>query len=57
MRELRSLTGTPLVLVCQTDRRSARAAAVLAAAGLRDVRVLRGGMARWTETGLPVAGR
>jgi uncharacterized membrane protein YdjX (TVP38/TMEM64 family)/rhodanese-related sulfurtransferase len=55
--ELGLLTVTPVVLVCQTDRRSARAAAVLHAAGFRDVRVLRGGMVRWNETGLPVAGR
>jgi rhodanese-related sulfurtransferase len=37
----------PIVLVCLTDRRSARAAAELAAAGHRDVAVLRGGMDRW----------
>jgi 3-mercaptopyruvate sulfurtransferase SseA len=30
---------------------------VLDAAGFRDVRVLRGGMVRWTDTGLPVADR
>jgi uncharacterized membrane protein YdjX (TVP38/TMEM64 family)/rhodanese-related sulfurtransferase len=55
--ELGSLTETPVVLVCKTDRRSASAAAVLDAAGFRDVFVLRGGMVRWNETGLPVADR
>jgi uncharacterized membrane protein YdjX (TVP38/TMEM64 family)/rhodanese-related sulfurtransferase len=55
--ELGSLANKPVVLVCMTDRRSARAAAVLDAAGFRDVRVLRGGMVRWNEAGLPVAGR
>ena len=57
VRELRSLSETPVVLVCMTDRRSARAAAVLDAAGFRDVRVLRGGMVRWNEAGLPVGVR
>ena len=39
--------GRPVVLVCLTDKRSAAAAAQLAAAGLRDVSVLRGGMTAW----------
>ncbi len=42
----------PIVLVCQTDRRSARAAAQLLAAGLRDVAVLRGGTDGWHRQGL-----
>jgi rhodanese-related sulfurtransferase len=37
----------PIVLVCLTDKRSAQAAADLAAAGIRDVAVLRGGMRAW----------
>jgi rhodanese-related sulfurtransferase len=45
------------VLVCKTDKRSASAAAVLDAAGFGDVFVLRGGMVRWNEAGLPVADR
>jgi uncharacterized membrane protein YdjX (TVP38/TMEM64 family)/rhodanese-related sulfurtransferase len=57
LRELGSLSDKPVVLVCMTDRRSAHAAAVLDAAGFRDVRVLRGGMVRWNEAGLSVAGR
>lgn len=44
----------PVVLVCLTDRRSARAAEALIAAGHRDVAVLRGGMKAWTAAGLPV---
>jgi rhodanese-related sulfurtransferase len=35
------------VLVCLTDKRSSQAAAELAAAGARDVAVLRGGMRAW----------
>lgn len=42
------------VLVCLTDRRSARAAEALVAAGHRDVSVLRGGMKAWTDALLPV---
>jgi rhodanese-related sulfurtransferase len=55
--ELGSLMETPVVLVCKTDKRSASAAAVLGAAGFRDVFVLRGGMVGWNEAGLPVADR
>jgi uncharacterized membrane protein YdjX (TVP38/TMEM64 family)/rhodanese-related sulfurtransferase len=55
--ELASLSEAPVVLVCKTDRRSARAAALLAAAGFRHVLVLRGGMVGWNAAGLPVAGR
>ena len=39
--------GTPIVMVCLTDKRSSRAAAALADAGIRDVTILRGGMRAW----------
>jgi rhodanese-related sulfurtransferase len=42
----------PIVVVCKTDRRSARAATELLAAGLRDVTVLRGGTDGWHRQGL-----
>jgi uncharacterized membrane protein YdjX (TVP38/TMEM64 family)/rhodanese-related sulfurtransferase len=45
---------TPVVLVCKTDKRSASAAALLEDAGFGDVLVLRGGMVRWNDAGLPV---
>jgi uncharacterized membrane protein YdjX (TVP38/TMEM64 family)/rhodanese-related sulfurtransferase len=48
---------TPVVLVCKTDKRSASAAALLGSVGFHDVLVLRGGMMRWNEAGLLVAGR
>jgi len=57
LQELASLADKPVILVCRTDRRSANAAALLDDAGFRDVVVLRGGMVRWNETGLPVASR
>ena len=42
----------PIVVVCKTDRRSARAATELLAAGLQDVAVLRGGTDGWHQRGL-----
>jgi uncharacterized membrane protein YdjX (TVP38/TMEM64 family)/rhodanese-related sulfurtransferase len=57
IEEIGSLTERPVVLVCHTDKRSARAAALLGDAGFREVAVLRGGMVRWTEAGLPVVDR
>jgi rhodanese-related sulfurtransferase len=42
----------PIVVVCKTDRRSARAAADLSAAGLKEVTVLRGGTDGWHQRGL-----
>ena len=54
---LKSLAEQPIVIVCHTDKRSASAADVLAEAGFGDVRILRGGMVRWNEAGLPVEDR
>ena len=42
----------PLVLVCETDRRSSAAADQLRAAGFANISVLRGGMERWRTLGL-----
>jgi rhodanese-related sulfurtransferase len=44
----------PVVLVCKTDRRSAKAAETLMAAGVKDVLVLRGGTDGWHQRGLPL---
>ncbi|MGD0432666.1 MAG: rhodanese-like domain-containing protein [Acetobacteraceae bacterium] len=44
----------PVVLVCKTDRRSARAAETLLSAGLDDVAILRGGTDSWHQQGLPL---
>jgi uncharacterized membrane protein YdjX (TVP38/TMEM64 family)/rhodanese-related sulfurtransferase len=46
--------NSSLVVVCKTDRRSAKAAAELLAAGLTDVGVLRGGTDAWHREGLPL---
>jgi rhodanese-related sulfurtransferase len=37
----------PIILVCQTDRRSRIAASLIHQAGRRDILVLRGGMTAW----------
>ena len=48
------IPGQPVVVVCKTDRRSARVAGDLVAAGVRSVAVLRGGTDRWHQRGLPL---
>jgi uncharacterized membrane protein YdjX (TVP38/TMEM64 family)/rhodanese-related sulfurtransferase len=55
LSELKVLEGEPLVLVCLTDKRSAKAAALMRAAGFRNISVLHGGMKQWNESKLPVA--
>lgn len=47
----------PVIVVCETDKRSARAAALLSDAGFQDVQVLRGGMEQWNRDGTTVAGK
>lgn len=44
----------PIMLVCRTERRSAKAVELLNQVGFTDVAVLRGGMLQWNGTGLPV---
>ena len=44
----------PVAIVCRTDRRSARAAQILARQGFRDVHVVRQGMTDWNAHGYPV---
>jgi uncharacterized membrane protein YdjX (TVP38/TMEM64 family)/rhodanese-related sulfurtransferase len=56
LEPLHTLLDKPIVLVCHTDMRSQKAAALLGSSGFRHVSVLRGGMVGWTKAGLPVAG-
>jgi uncharacterized membrane protein YdjX (TVP38/TMEM64 family)/rhodanese-related sulfurtransferase len=49
------LAAHPIILVCHTDKRSANAARLFDPDPFRDIRVLRGGMVRWNDAGLPVA--
>lgn len=48
--ELAQWTERPVAIVCRTDRRSAKAAQVLARSGFADVHVVRGGMEAWNRT-------
>jgi uncharacterized membrane protein YdjX (TVP38/TMEM64 family)/rhodanese-related sulfurtransferase len=48
LTELQGLKHQPIVLVCRTDKRSAKAAELLDAAGVGRVEVLRGGMMLWS---------
>jgi uncharacterized membrane protein YdjX (TVP38/TMEM64 family)/rhodanese-related sulfurtransferase len=57
VKDLGSPAEAPIIVVCHTDRRSARAAVMLDGAGFRDVAVLRGGMVGWNKAELPVADR
>ena len=54
MDELSEYREHPIAIVCRTDRRSAKAAMLLTQAGFQDVHVVRGGMTKWLEAGLPV---
>jgi rhodanese-related sulfurtransferase len=53
--ELQAWRRRGLMLVCRTDKRSAKAAELLKQAGFADVRVVRGGMQAWNRHGLPTA--
>jgi uncharacterized membrane protein YdjX (TVP38/TMEM64 family)/rhodanese-related sulfurtransferase len=54
LADLAGLERAPIVLVCRTDKRSAKAARALRAAGFTQVSVLRRGMEQWNDAGLPV---
>lgn len=45
--------GTPVIAICRSGARSSRAAATLAAAGIK-VSNLNGGMKAWSAAGLPI---
>ncbi|MGC2854099.1 rhodanese-like domain-containing protein [Novispirillum sp. DQ9] len=50
---LSEYADTPVYVVCRTANRAATAARQLKKAGLRDIRVVDGGMVRWKREGLP----
>ena len=52
--EIDKLKAKPVVLNCGAGVASGKACATLTAAGFKEVFVLRGGMAGWTEASLPV---
>ncbi|RMG58970.1 MAG: sulfurtransferase [Gammaproteobacteria bacterium] len=52
--ELAEWVERPVALICRTDRRSSRAAQLLARNGFADLHVVRGGMTAWNAAGYPV---
>ncbi len=52
--ELEQLKDKPLILVCQSGARSSSACATLAKHGFARVHTLEGGVAAWSEAGLPL---
>lgn len=52
--ELAADLERPIALVCRTDRRSAKAAALLGGRGFADVHVVQGGMTAWLGNDWPV---
>ncbi len=52
--ELDSNRERPIIVVCRTERRSAKAAGLLNQVGFNQVAVLRGGMSQWNSAGLPI---
>jgi rhodanese-related sulfurtransferase/membrane protein YqaA with SNARE-associated domain len=55
--ELLAWQERPVMLVCHTDKRSAKAARILARKGFADLHVVSGGMVAWHAAGLPVESR
>lgn len=53
VQELSEWTERPVAVVCRTDRRSAKAAQILARHGFADVHVVRGGMESWNRGPVP----
>ena len=52
--EIGNYLEQPVAIVCRTDKKSARAALLLTEEGFADVHIVRGGMTKWLEAGLPV---
>jgi len=54
VRELDAWVERPLAIMCRTDRRSAKAARLLAQQGFAHAHVVQGGMTAWNDAGLPI---
>ena len=54
LAELTPYAEKPVALICRTDRRSRKAARILAENGFADVHVVIGGMTQWNSNGLPL---
>jgi rhodanese-related sulfurtransferase len=53
--EIADYQEKPIVIMCRTDRKSAKAAQLLAQRGFADVHVVANGMTGWNENGYPLA--
>jgi rhodanese-related sulfurtransferase len=54
MDEIGNYLEQPVAIVCRTDKKSAKAALLLTEEGFADVHIVRGGMTKWLDAGLPV---
>ncbi len=54
LEQLKSLKNTPLIAVCDSGITSRKAVNTLQSAGFESVYNLKGGMAGWNQSGLPV---
>ena len=52
--EIADYVERPIAIVCRTDRRSAKAAQLLAGKGFADVHIVKGGMTDWSQQGYEV---
>jgi len=55
LSEISDYQERPVITICRTDRKSARAAQILAQNGFADVHVARMGMTDWLDKGYPTA--
>lgn len=54
LSEIEGFQEKTVMTICRTDRRSAKAAQILAKHGFADVHVVRNGMTAWNEAGYPI---
>jgi uncharacterized membrane protein YdjX (TVP38/TMEM64 family) len=57
LAEISDYQQRPVIIVCRTDRKSSRAARLLAQNGFADAHVARNGMTAWNDQGYASAGR
>ena len=55
MGEIGNYLEQTVAIICRTDKKSVKAALLLTEEGFADVHIVRGGMTKWIEAGLPVS--
>ncbi len=53
--DLTEYTESTIVIICRTDKRSAKASQILTRNGYADVHIVKGGMTDWNQKGYPLA--